>query len=76
MMELPNGMIFSEGEMVIVEGISRLFDRGFCAECAVKVILGVDIDEGDRSPAPCTEALLVGEFLTWLLEQGPSSCGD
>lgn len=74
-MELPNGWVLSEGEMVIFEGVTRLLDRGFCTECAVKLILGVDIEEGFRSPAPCTEGLLVGRFLDWLLEQGPSSCG-
>jgi hypothetical protein len=33
----------------------------------VKLILGVDIPPDLRSPAPMTEALLVGPFLDWLL---------
>jgi hypothetical protein len=70
----PNGWVLSEGEMGLAEGVFRLLDRGFCSECAVKLILGTDIEDQWRSPAPCTEGLLVGRFLEWLLEQGPSSC--
>lgn len=74
MIPLPGGMVLSEGEMVIVEGIARLVDRGFCTECAVKLLLGIDIPEDSRSPAPCTEGLLIGDFLVFLLEAGPPKC--
>jgi hypothetical protein len=62
-----NTVELTEAEGVIAEGVTRLLDRGYCHECAVKLILGVDIPPNLRSPAPMTEALLVGPFLDWLL---------
>lgn len=61
----------TEAEEVIKEGVDRLLNRGFCMECSVKLLLGVDIPEEVRAPAPATEALLVGPFLEWLIGPDP-----